>query len=766
MEESCAVCAENLEWVAYGSCGHREVCSTCVVRLRFIFGDRRCCICKTECPLVFVTKALGDETKTISDFTSFPLVVKEGSVWYHEETKVIFDDLNQYTRVKEMCRLSCTLCDKTKKSQGSKHRLRFKSVEHLKEHLNHQHKLHMCGLCLVGRKVFICEQKLFTKEQLNQHVSSGDSEVDGSESERGGFTGHPMCEFCKSPFYGGNELYNHMSREHYTCHICQRLKPGQYEYYGNYDDLEIHFRSDHFLCEDESCLAKKFVVFQIEDELKRHNSIDHGGRMSRSQQNAALQIQAGFQYQNSRRRRGRLSRRETNTAFLESQASNAINDGYPLLQPMRSSGGSRLGESSFPPLSVQANRGQARVRQNSESLRSNSMAAHLRHQTNRSGSAGSSQALPALNRAPTQGSITSSASAQFQSRHHGRVETTRTLPSAVPQDVRNELTAVSGGSSGSSMNSGNAKRNHYSSSNPKMSETRSLEQPSHSGSTPVSAVKNRKASSSASAKPLNIQETQGVSDVQSANMSSVEKSAKALNIQEPQGISDVQSVNKSLVEKIRTSLGDNEELFKAFKDTSGKYRHGSIDAKTYLEHVKGYGLSHLVLDMARLCPDPKRQKDLFDTHNACSRKGNDTVQSSSEAKESCGLKKNKGKAVKVESSSDSVGVKLQSSEKSHDEDKDAYRSDKGKTKVTTLVDSSSTGVGLSNTGKQCKKTSKFHRARLGEKSMAAVLDLKKSNLEPEPESKKDNSKSTQNSTTTSAMPLRGAWRKGTAVLFS
>ncbi|VVB03579.1 unnamed protein product [Arabis nemorensis] len=756
MDDSCAVCAENLEWVAYGSCSHREVCSTCVVRLRFIFGDRRCCICKTECPVVFVTKALGDSTKTITDFSTLPTVPKEGrvgSLWYHEETKVFFDDLNQYTKIKAMCRLSCTLCDKTKKSQtkeGSKNRLRFKSVEHLKDHLNHQHRLHMCSLCLVGRKVFICEQKLFTKVQLIQHISSGDSEVDGSESERGGFTGHPMCEFCKSPFYGGNELYTHMSREHYTCHICQRLKPGQYEYYGNYDDLEIHFRSDHFLCEDESCLAKKFVVFQIEDELKRHNSIDHGGRMSRSQQSAALQvciflrIQAGFQYQNSRRRRGLLSPRETNLAFLESQASNATNDGHPLHQPMRSSGGSRLGESSFPPLSVQTNRGQTRVRQNSESLHSNTMTTHLRHQTNRSASAGSSQALPVSNRGLTQASITSSvryfdASAYSQSRHHARVETARPLASAVPQDARNEHTAVGGCSSGSSLNSGNAKRNHYSSSNPKVSDTRSLEQPSRSVSPPVSAAKNCRASSA---------------------------SAKPLNIQEPQGVSNVQSANKSLVEKIRASLGDNEELFMAFKDTSGKYRHGSIDARTYLEHVKGYGLSHLVLDMARLCPDPMRQKELIDTHNACLRRGNDTVQSSSQAKESCGLKKNKGKAVKVESSSDSTGVKLQFSDKSQDEDMDAYVSDKGKTKVTTLVDSSSAGVGLGNTGKQCKKTSKFHRARLGEKSSAAVLDLRKSNLDPEPESKNDNSKRTRNSTTTGELPLRGAWRRGTAILFS
>ena len=56
MDDSCAVCADALEWVAYGPCGHREVCSTCVVRLRFVLADRRCCICKTECSFVFVTK--------------------------------------------------------------------------------------------------------------------------------------------------------------------------------------------------------------------------------------------------------------------------------------------------------------------------------------------------------------------------------------------------------------------------------------------------------------------------------------------------------------------------------------------------------------------------------------------------------------------------------------------------------------------------------------------------------------------------------------
>lgn len=31
---------------------------------------------------------------------------------------------------------------------------------------------------------------------------------------------------------------------------------------------QIHFRRAHFLCEDEACLAKKFVVFASESEMK------------------------------------------------------------------------------------------------------------------------------------------------------------------------------------------------------------------------------------------------------------------------------------------------------------------------------------------------------------------------------------------------------------------------------------------------------------------------------------------------------------------
>ncbi|WOL01079.1 Cytochrome P450 [Canna indica] len=73
IDESCVVWADALEWVTYGSCGHREVCSTCVVHLRFVLDDRRCCICKNECPVVFVTKvALMSALKQIAGIEAGP----------------------------------------------------------------------------------------------------------------------------------------------------------------------------------------------------------------------------------------------------------------------------------------------------------------------------------------------------------------------------------------------------------------------------------------------------------------------------------------------------------------------------------------------------------------------------------------------------------------------------------------------------------------------------------------------------------------------
>lgn len=66
MEDCCVICAEPMQFTAYGPCGHKEACSKCVTRLRFVLKDKRCVICQQPHPAVFVTKYLGDYTLALS----------------------------------------------------------------------------------------------------------------------------------------------------------------------------------------------------------------------------------------------------------------------------------------------------------------------------------------------------------------------------------------------------------------------------------------------------------------------------------------------------------------------------------------------------------------------------------------------------------------------------------------------------------------------------------------------------------------------------
>ncbi|KAF6988785.1 hypothetical protein CFC21_006240 [Triticum aestivum] len=643
MDDSCAVCADALEWVAYGPCGHREVCSTCVVRLRFVLEDSLCCICKTDCPSVFVTKAMGDYTKVILDFSVLPTEANEGNVgeyWYHEDTKAYFDDADHYKMIRAMCRLSCSVCDKAEDQVGqaaqAKRRSRFKSIDQLKGHLFHQHRLYMCNLCLEGRKVFICEQKLYTRAQLAQHTKTGDSEVDGSEIERSGFAGHPVCEFCKYPLYGDNELYTHMSREHYSCHICQRQHPGQYDYFRNYDDLEMHFRKDHFLCEDDACLAKKFVVFQSDAEIKRHNAMEHGGRMSRAQRNAALQIPTSFIYQRNEQdqRRGRGRGHNAHHDRFDRDFSLSVRDGsatadhglgsrvdsvagpFQSLSVSSSSGRSRteigrsLGnrrvleqlsfpplqdqdipdaridavpyETLFPPVSEQQSRYALALNQSSRGsarLGDESLFPPLPGSSNK-GSASTQQGLQSLAK--------NTLASRLQQRSKGSVKTWPTPDQGLHLSGSSQLRIVTqstrdnglmpSASSGSAWNSRASNKMKHSISTPNFVSGGSSAQASSS-----TAYGNKKQLPPQSSQPLPV-------------------------------VEDVRQANKSLVERMRVALGMDEDRFSAFKEIASEYRQGVIDTSEYLSYVEQFGISHLVPEMAKLLPDPLKQMELADAY--------------------------------------------------------------------------------------------------------------------------------------------------------
>ena len=148
----------------------------------------------------------------------------------------------------------------------------------LHRHVRAVHHKKICDLCSRHKKVFTHEHALYTDKELDRHLKKGDDNP--GAVDQSGFKGHPECGFCRQRFYGEDELYVHCREKHERCFICDR-RGGQPQYYLNYDSLEKHFTKDHFLCLEQSCLDKKFIVFPSELDLKAHQLEEHKNTLSK-----------------------------------------------------------------------------------------------------------------------------------------------------------------------------------------------------------------------------------------------------------------------------------------------------------------------------------------------------------------------------------------------------------------------------------------------------------------------------------------------------
>lgn len=295
----CNICAQNVpgpereKIFAFSKCDH-FVCYVCSVRLRVICDQKECPICRKKLEDVVFKK---DKNTTFEkcNLTSYI---------YDDKHKIYFEDESVKRAFENLLVFRCLEClrkavvdneehDGQVRSTSSKddanysghsvsgqHRsgrkhfsgnsAEFDDVLGLKHHLERVHRLKLCELCLTHNKLFSFEYSYYTGSSLRDHMKFGEPKTSHK--------GHPSCSLCHDTFFNLDELLQHMSREHYHCHLCGRHDSNMRIYFLDYESLRQHFKTRHYLCERGNCRHEQFTsAFESQIDYHVHLVQVHGG---------------------------------------------------------------------------------------------------------------------------------------------------------------------------------------------------------------------------------------------------------------------------------------------------------------------------------------------------------------------------------------------------------------------------------------------------------------------------------------------------------
>eukprot|EP00584_Thalassiosira_punctigera_P001951 CAMPEP_0172527174 /NCGR_PEP_ID=MMETSP1067-20121228/1916_1 /TAXON_ID=265564 ORGANISM="Thalassiosira punctigera, Strain Tpunct2005C2" /NCGR_SAMPLE_ID=MMETSP1067 /ASSEMBLY_ACC=CAM_ASM_000444 /LENGTH=1090 /DNA_ID=CAMNT_0013310853 /DNA_START=130 /DNA_END=3402 /DNA_ORIENTATION=+ len=290
-------------------CGHDDVCWQCHLQMRHLHSDLKCPVCKSSNETLIVDEdnysvdeadANDGEMVHHKRFDQYQLWGNDlgGGFVFREDVGMHFPNdvyeehvlpllgygcgmpgceftngSDSYVNEKDVQGDICAPVDTKKKQQPNQQqrsvKKRLTGLKALKAHLRIDHGYALCDLCVTNKRDFVSKLSRYTPSGLKKHQSRGDGDLSG-------FTGHPLCEFCKPlRFYDIVALHEHLNKEHYKCHICEKQGKAN-QFFNDYARLERHFDREHYLCHEPQCLAARFMVFENEIDLRGHERSFHG----------------------------------------------------------------------------------------------------------------------------------------------------------------------------------------------------------------------------------------------------------------------------------------------------------------------------------------------------------------------------------------------------------------------------------------------------------------------------------------------------------
>ncbi|KAG8732930.1 hypothetical protein FRC11_010023 [Ceratobasidium sp. 423] len=276
-EGICWICAEPVKFYALSECNHRT-CHVCALRLRALYKRTDCTFCKhPQVSVIFTTSA----TKPYPDFTPNDIPFSDPKLQISFETKEMMED----TMI--LLRFNCPDADCDVIAQG---------WTDLKWHAKEKHDSVLCDLCIRHKKIFAHEHTLYSPVTFSLHMPSVYTRrFSAQEKVQAALPDivHPMCQFCRECFFGDDELFKHLRENHEECFVCKRDGVRD-QYFRNYEQLEQHFKEQHYPCTHPTCLEQKFVVFATQLDLQGHQVDAHGGQMSSRGRRDARRIDVTF----------------------------------------------------------------------------------------------------------------------------------------------------------------------------------------------------------------------------------------------------------------------------------------------------------------------------------------------------------------------------------------------------------------------------------------------------------------------------------------
>ncbi|KAF5826248.1 hypothetical protein DUNSADRAFT_3927 [Dunaliella salina] len=144
---------------------------------------------------------MGDFTARLTqqDFDDLKACADRGELYYLPSIEGYTDDQAHYQLIKSLCGYTHPLIEE-KCAVAQRVPPKFSSFEAMKSFIQNNYKLQFCNICVEGRKVFLCEQQLYTRFDLDKHNKTGDDEGPLAES---GFKGRWASKVERHLEYSG-----------------------------------------------------------------------------------------------------------------------------------------------------------------------------------------------------------------------------------------------------------------------------------------------------------------------------------------------------------------------------------------------------------------------------------------------------------------------------------------------------------------------------------------------------------------------------------